>query len=88
MARGETGWYRRLAWLLALALPWAAQAGTDKPTGPDAIPIPEPGMLEFLAEEPDVGDGIEEALLKDDADRAIDRMADQDKVKKDEDAAY
>lgn len=81
MGRADT---RRCAWawLLVAAAPVAGVAGEgDEPRGP-VEPL-EPGLLEFLAEEPALDEELGEALMTRDVDKAIERAAARDKVKSD-----
>lgn len=71
-----------LAWSLALLVPLSAPAAGDEPVL--AKNLPEPGMLEFLGEEPGLDDELEGALLSADLDRELDRVSKRRKVKDDE----
>ena len=79
MASADSRRRRVWAWALALAAPVALPA--DPPRA-DPAP-PEPGLLEFLAEEPAPDDELSDALLSSDLDRAIERSAKSGKVKDD-----
>jgi len=73
---------RRLgAWLLAALLPAPLPAAEREGAPP---PPPEPGLLEFLAEEPQMDEELGEALLSRDLDKALERSRKHEKVKDDE----
>ena len=80
MARAK-GLWRLRAGLIAALLPAVVHA-----TGPQPAPAPpEPGLLEFLAEEPQMDEELGEALLSRDLDRALERSRkDEKKVREDE----
>jgi hypothetical protein len=83
MARAKGVWRLR-AGLIAALLPAVVHA-----TGPQPAPAPpqppEPGLLEFLAEEPQMDEELGEALLSRDLDRALERSRkDEKKVREDE----
>lgn len=79
MGRADPRGRMRL-WLLAALVPAAATAA--EPQG--APPPPEPGLLEFLAEEPQMDEELGEALLSRDLDKALDRSGKDEKVRDDE----
>ena len=73
---------RRLgAWLLAALVPATAQAAEPRGASP---PPPEPGLLEFLAEEPQMDEELGEALLSRDLDKALEQSRKDEKVRDDE----
>ena len=82
MGRADAG--RRLrAWLLAAMVPAAVHAAEPQPLS--APPqLPEPGLLEFLAEEPQMDEELGEALLSRDLDGALERSRKEEKVRDDE----
>ena len=69
------------AWLLVAMVPAVAQA-----TEPAGVPTPppEPELLEFLAEEPQMDEELGEALLSRDLDKALERNGKEQKVRQDE----
>ena len=80
MARADAS--RRLrACLLVAMVPAAAQA-----TEPAGVPTPppEPELLEFLAEEPQMDEELGEALLSRDLDKALEHNGKDQKVREDE----
>ncbi len=80
MARAEGVWRLR-AGLLAALVPAMLHAAEPQP----APAPPEPGLLEFLAEEPQMDEELGEALLSRDLDRALERSRkDEKKVREDE----
>jgi hypothetical protein len=63
--------------------PAALQAG--EPGDAKQAPVPvDPGLLEFLAEEPPIDEELGKALMTGDLDRAIERTAARSKVKDDD----
>ena len=75
---------RRLrAWLLAAMVPAAAHAAEPQTLSAPSQP-PEPGLLEFLAEEPQMDEELGEALLSRDLDGALERSRKEEKVRDDE----
>lgn len=77
MARADPG-RRTRAWLVAVLLPAAAWAAEPQPAPP------EPGLLEFLAEEPQMDAELGEALLSRDLDKALERRRNDKKVRDDD----
>jgi hypothetical protein len=83
MARAEGVWRLR-AGLLAALVPAMLHAAEPQPAAAPSQP-PEPGLLEFLAEEPQMDEELGEALLSRDLDRALERSRkDEKKVREDE----
>jgi hypothetical protein len=80
MARADASRHLR-AWLLVAMAPAAAQAAEPQGAPP---PLPEPGLLEFLAEEPQMDEELGEALLSRDLDKALERKRKDEKVRDDE----
>ena len=80
MAGAEAPRRRAWLWALAAALPPAALAGDEAPAAPQPV---DPGLLEFLAEEPALDEELGDALMTADLDRAIERSASSKKVKDD-----
>lgn len=76
---------RRQAWVWALAAlaPAALQAGEPADVKQAATPV-DPGLLEFLAEEPAIDEELGKALMTGDLDREIERTAARSKVKDDD----
>jgi len=80
MARADGG-RRAWAWLVAALVPAAVVAAEPGPTAP---PPPEPGLLEFLAEEPQTDDELGEALLARDVEKVMQRGGKDRKVRDDD----
>ena len=71
------------AWALAAVAPAALQAGEPTDMKQAVAPV-DPGLLEFLAEEPPIDEELGKALMTGDLDRAIERTAARSKVKDDD----
>lgn len=71
------------AWALAAMAPAALQAGEPAEVTQAAAPV-DPGLLEFLAEEPPIDEELGKALMTGDLDRAIERTTARSKVKDDD----
>lgn len=88
MATADAKGRSSLAWLLVLAAPVAAAQGPAAAVAPapasQAAALPEPGLLEFLAEEPALGDDLNDAVVATDAATAPASPTGKDEVKHDD----